>query len=170
MSDEKTLTVEGFPVISIAAAKRVADALEAHERAQEFALVLKEREAYALAVRSSGQHTVGSLLEALCALSTEQSVYEVRFDFGDSPSPLHMSGNKEDVYVFSFSRSCFLNELLHSLRKIDAPHATLWYRGLANAGFGLTRDVSCAISDISVDGDLVILHTAYVRKGGNGAR
>lgn len=166
MSEENTLSVEGFPNISIAAARRVVDALEAHERAEDFALILKEREAYALAVRSSGQYTVGSLISALEALPYEFKHREVRFDFGDSPSPLHMSGNKEDAYVFSFSRSCFLNELLHSLRKIEAPHATLWYRGLANSTFSLAREVSCAISEVSVDGDLVILHTSYVRKSG----
>lgn len=169
MSDEKRLAVEGFPNISVEAARRVADALEAHERAQEFALALREREAYSLAVRSTGQHTLGSLLEAAEVIPSRASYYPVVFDFGDSPGidlrRLAAGNDIDNVHLITSTNACLWSQFLLSLKQLDAPlTAALWYRGWSFQG------VQCAISDVSVDGDLVILHTAYVRKGGNDAR
>ena len=182
MSDEKRLTVEGFPNISVEAARRVADALEVHERAEEFALALKEREAYALAVRSTGQHTLGSLLEAAEAFPPIKGPYrEVKFDFGSPATCTLFQPDADNIFLESqtgtgqclwgtregspklpwpmATPSGFYGDLLIALRQLGAnPTSALWY-----------RDRSCAISGISLenDGYLVILHTSYVRKGGN---
>ena len=163
MSDEKTLIVDGFPRISIEAARRVADAYETHERAQEFALALKEREAYALAVRSTGQHTLGSLLDAAKAIPLRADYHSVTFDFGDAPGvDLRHSFKDDNAYFITSTNACLWSSFLQSLKQLKAPRtAALWYRG------GRTvNGVNCAISDISVDGNLVILHTSYVRKSG----
>ena len=170
MSDEKTLTVEGFPSISLADARRVAEALEAHERAQEFQRALAEREAYALAVRSSGQYTLGSLLEVAAEFSMRPSgrspfYREVRFDFGDSPSTSFNRKDEDNLYLRAQISPCFWGELLQSLRQSEAfLTSALWYQNIG--------DVPCAISGISLEdeGRLVILHTSYVRKGSNGVR
>ena len=166
MSDEKTLNVEGFPRISFAAARRVVDAYEAHERAREFALALKEREAYALAVRSTGQHTLDSLLKSAADIPLTGPYQEVRFDFGDSPVLRHDEYGRYqgDVCLCSHDDAVYWAPFLLTLKQADISlGAPVWFS---------EDDASCGISGISLEdcGRLVILHTSYVRKGGNGAR
>lgn len=164
MSDEKTLTVEGFRSISLSDARRVAEALEAHERSQEFQRALEEREAYALATRASGQHTLGSLLEAAATAEGSHFYRDVRFDFGDAPST-SFNRDEDNLYLRSQNGACFWGEFLLALRQAEAfPTSALWYQNI--------WDVPCAISGVSLEdeGRLVILHTSYVRKGSNGVR